>query len=357
VFIGIAYLFIGGIDLLHALSYKGMNIFTDYDYYANQLWIGGRFMESISLFAGIFFAKKKELKHPHLTILGFSAATILLFASIFIWKNFPVCFVEGLGQTEFKIISEYIICGILAAGIGALVYRRKKFDENIFLLLLFSLVFTIAAELFFTVYTDNYGFTNLIGHYFKLLSFYLIYRAIIKTGLSEPYRLLFRELKQSETRFRELSDLLPISVFETDVSGRIVYYNKSLEEMFRLYAASHPQELRIQDLIKAGDTEILSMMREKRIQGLESEAAMDINTKIPALISSTPIMDDDIISGIRGLIIDISRQKEQEKLLKESNRDLEQFAYAVSHDLKAPLHTMSGFLGLIGENQRKSGKG
>ena len=35
-FIGIAYLFIGSIDLLHTLTYKGMPIFTDYDFYASR---------------------------------------------------------------------------------------------------------------------------------------------------------------------------------------------------------------------------------------------------------------------------------------------------------------------------------
>src|SRR4030067_2623723 len=40
-FIGIAYLFVGGLDLLHTLSYKGMGVFPGTD--ANltpQLWIG-----------------------------------------------------------------------------------------------------------------------------------------------------------------------------------------------------------------------------------------------------------------------------------------------------------------------------
>ena len=41
-FIGISYLFIGSMDLFHTLSYKGMRIFVDYDYYANQLWIAAK---------------------------------------------------------------------------------------------------------------------------------------------------------------------------------------------------------------------------------------------------------------------------------------------------------------------------
>ena len=49
-FIGIAYLFVGGLDLTHTLAYKGMGIFSgDEANLATQLWIVGRYVESISL--------------------------------------------------------------------------------------------------------------------------------------------------------------------------------------------------------------------------------------------------------------------------------------------------------------------
>ena len=58
-FLGIAYLFIGLLDLVHTLSYKGMPMFPGYG--ANlptQLWIGARYMESLSLFlAPMFFSR------------------------------------------------------------------------------------------------------------------------------------------------------------------------------------------------------------------------------------------------------------------------------------------------------------
>jgi len=60
ILIGTAYLFIGVIDLFHAMSYKGMQIFKDYDYYANQLWIAARYFESIILLIAFIFVKSKN---------------------------------------------------------------------------------------------------------------------------------------------------------------------------------------------------------------------------------------------------------------------------------------------------------
>jgi hypothetical protein len=55
-FIGIAYLFVAGLDLLHTLAYKGMGVFPDYD--ANlptQLWIASRYIQSFSLLIAPLF--------------------------------------------------------------------------------------------------------------------------------------------------------------------------------------------------------------------------------------------------------------------------------------------------------------
>ncbi len=56
----------------------------------------------------------------------------------------------------------------------------------------------------FTFYVSVYGLSNLIGHYFKIISFFLLYTAIIETGLTNPYSLLFRKLKQSEMQKEKL---------------------------------------------------------------------------------------------------------------------------------------------------------
>ena len=58
----------------------------------------------------------------------------------------------------------------------------------------------------FTFYISVYGFSNLVGHVFKIISFYLIYKAIIETALVGPYDLLFRNLKKNEDELRTQRD-------------------------------------------------------------------------------------------------------------------------------------------------------
>ena len=49
-FLGIAFLFIGAIDFIHSLAYKGMGVFPGHGTNAaTQLWIAARYLESLSL--------------------------------------------------------------------------------------------------------------------------------------------------------------------------------------------------------------------------------------------------------------------------------------------------------------------
>ncbi len=196
-FLGIAYLFIGGLDLVHTLAYKGIGVFEGYgSNVSTQVWIASRYVESASLLIAPLWLTRK-LKVNHL-FFGYSLATSILLMSIFYWQFFPDSFVEGTGITHFKKISEYMISLTLIGSMVFLFKKRKAFDEIVFKLIIFSLVFTVAAELSFTFYINAYGFSNLIGHYFKIISFYLIYKAIIETGLVKPHSLKFWNLKQSE---------------------------------------------------------------------------------------------------------------------------------------------------------------
>ena len=89
-FIGISNFFIGLIDLLHTLSYKGMGIFNDYDYYAPQFWIAGRYLESVCLLLAFTALGAEKPIKKFLVFPGCFLTTSLLVASILYFKNLCV---------------------------------------------------------------------------------------------------------------------------------------------------------------------------------------------------------------------------------------------------------------------------
>ena len=201
-FVGIAYFFIGFIDLLHTLAYHGMGVFVAAgSNLATQLWIAGRYLQSITLLiAPLFCSRKLKIRFQ---LLIYSVVTSLLLASIFYWQIFPACYVEGSGLTTCKIVSEYIVIAILGGAIWLLLQQRQWFDRSVLHLLVWSMIATIAAELAFTAYTNVYGSTNVIGHFLRLISFYLVYKAIVETGLIKPQLVLFHNLVESEEQLRQ----------------------------------------------------------------------------------------------------------------------------------------------------------
>lgn len=229
IFIGIAYFFVASLDLIHTFAYKGMGIFPQFDTnLPTQLWIAARYMESISLFIAPLLLKdynsgnKKGDKATGeknrffwQTFFIYSGITAICIISIFITGSFPESYIEGSGLTRFKVISEYIISFILLCSLILLYTKRERFEARVFRLVEVSIIVTILGELAFTLYVDVYGFFNFLGHYFKILSFYLIYTAIIETGFEAPYSLLFRELKKSEEAFKQKA------IFLEDDQGRI----------------------------------------------------------------------------------------------------------------------------------------
>lgn len=205
-FIGLAYLFVANIDFLHVLGYTGMNVFPSYDYYANQLWVLGRYMESLTLLAGFYFLQKQKSCNDFLVLVVYTIISALGILAIFVWKIFPVAFVTGVGQTPFKIISGYTVMGILVLVLLGLKRYKEYFSSQLLMLISLSVGMTIISELFFTFYIDNYGISNVMGHYFKIISFYLIYKSIVEKGIREPYDIIFRRLEKKREELAKANE-------------------------------------------------------------------------------------------------------------------------------------------------------
>ncbi len=200
-FVGIAYLFVAALDLLHTLAFQGMDVFAGRQ--ANlptQLWVAARYMQSISLLIAPLFLGRRLRTWP--VFAAYGLVTVLVVASTFFWRDFPIAYIAGEGLTPFKQISEVAIMLILLAAVGLLLHKRATFSPGVLRLLVLSILAAILSELCFTEYVSVYDQIMIVGHLFRLVSYYLLYKAIIQTGLHRPYQVLFWNLKQSEETLR-----------------------------------------------------------------------------------------------------------------------------------------------------------
>ena len=335
-FAGIAFLFVAGIDLLHTLAYRGMGVFQGYGTnLPTQLWIAARYLESISLLiAPLFLGRPFDTRIVFLTYAG---VVTLLLGSVFYWDIFPVCYVEGVGLTPFKKFSEYFICLILMGAIASLHRKRGEFDQRVFRLLVASILLTICSELAFTFYVDAYDFSNMIGHYSKIVSFYLIYKAIIETGFVRPYALLFRNLKQSEEvlreseeKYRTMMEAMVDPVYICSPDFRVSYMNPAMMRRIGRDATGE-----VCHKVINGLEERCPFCVHDRVQEGEHVETEFLSPKDGRFyrVSHSPVVHRDGSVSKMTIYRDITQHKHAEEALEEARLDLEQRVMARTFEL------------------------
>ncbi|NTU75207.1 MAG: hypothetical protein HGA86_03715, partial [Anaerolineaceae bacterium] len=231
--IGVSFVVTGLVDILHTLAYQGVAVFSGYgNNLPTQLWIGARYLQSFSFIFASFLIGKNHFapSHKKLTglIVGFLIATGVLIYQIFLGV-FPVCYIDGSGLTQFKIVSEYIISALFLVSLVNLIRRRRYLENRVDIYFGLSIVFLIFSEIAFTKYISVFGSANLIGHLFKVFAVYLIYRAVIHTGVVQPHTLLFRDLKTSQEALQKSQNELQSILNSTGQSFILLNANGDIQ--------------------------------------------------------------------------------------------------------------------------------
>lgn len=360
-FLGIAYLFIAIIELLHTLAYKGMGIFaTQSADLATQLWISARYLEGATFLIAPMLIRK-ELKA--LSTLGVYAVVTTLILGSILTGIFPVSYVDGVGLTTFKVFSEYLISGMLIAALGLLWKERTQFEPIILKMLMVSIMLTVLAELTFTLYTGVYGFLNVIGHIFKFCASYFLYKAIIVTAFVNPYDLLSKNitlkerlLREEKQRFQELFQNLSngVVVLETNDNGQSFLF-KDINPAAEKLSCIHKDEVLGKDL-----TDIYTAMHESALM-----AAIDKvwETGEPITIPEFYYCDSRIegwreiyvYSLSSGEIVIVSKDITKNKELERSQEKLTEMLMVVNkilrHDISNDLTVISMSLDAFNENK------
>lgn len=167
------------------------------------------------------------------------------------------------------------------------------------------------------------------------------------------------EMKLENNRYKNLAELFPEMIFEADNDLKLVFVNQRAIELFGYDRNDMKKGLYCFDLIIDSDRERASINQMKRIQGeelglVEYTAKRKDGSTFPIYMHITTIIRKGKPAGFRGIIVDLSQQKQtEEELLNTQLQAIESdmlkatFLSNISHEIRTPMNGIIGFSNLL----------
>lgn len=169
---------------------------------------------------------------------------------------------------------------------------------------------------------------------------------------------------EREDHFGRIIEAIPIGILMVDSRGLVRLCNRELEKLFgykrdeligREMEILVPQRFR-QNHPASRDAFFAKPETRQMGAGRELFGLRRDGSEIPVEIGLNPYKTDEG-AFVLASVVDISIRKSLEQRVRRSteaiqqkNQEMEQFVYTVSHDLKSPLVTSSGFLSILKED-------
>jgi PAS domain S-box-containing protein len=192
--------------------------------------------------------------------------------------------------------------------------------------------------------------------------------AILEAKASE----LYNSKKELELLFLELSskhdnvlESLNDAYMLLDLKGNIISINTAGIDLFDINDGKI--NFNILELLEHQDSNLLqnrleNLLEEGSLKNKEIAIITRANKRKIISYNSSVVYEGEIPVGFQGIGRDITLQKQHEEMLLESNLELKKinseldtFVYRVSHDLRTPLLSMLGVIGLLLDNMDESG--
>lgn len=379
--LGTGYFFVAILGIFHLLTFTGMPFLSETDglKIATQLWIASRYMGGFTfLIALIFIIKPNKKFNPYTLFVIYFSITIFVLLSIFKFNFFPDCYILNKGLTNFKIVSEYILCIGFLGTAAILAKLSKNIDRHLFIYLEFFLIFSGVSEMFFTSYIAVSEWTNVAGHIITLIASYFMYKGVVEAGLKKPYNLINYDLDVAGNKLKQFEEIIfsneqcfNMIINNSDNAifvvsdNKFVFANKKTAEllgtensediigldietiMVKEFRNSAYERIKnaIFNKVSIPFTESKLLRLDKQIIDIEVTSRFCMYNEKP----SAMIMFRDITSRKQIQLLENSVLENKKLITKttELNKMMIEFFSNISHELKTPLNVLLGAVQIL----------
>jgi PAS domain S-box-containing protein len=168
-------------------------------------------------------------------------------------------------------------------------------------------------------------------------------------------------LRESEERFRELAELMPETIYEVNLEGRLTFVNRNAYNYFGYTQADLKRGLSSFDMIIPADRDrakenVVKILSGEQTGINEYTALRKDGNTFPVMIYSAPIFKEGKPVGMRGFVIDITDRKtaeEERRKLEVQFQQAQRFealgtlAGGIAHDFNNLLMNIQGNTSLM----------
>jgi len=138
------------------------------------------------------------------------------------------------------------------------------------------------------------------------------------------------KLMIAKKKYEDLSNLLPVAIYEVDLEGKFNYVNNKAFEYFGYNDDIYNGNFNVLQMIVPEDRDrakdaIQDIIVKRIYKNNEYTGIRKDGSRFPILIFSNLILKDNKPAGIRGVVVDLTERKKTEQALKESEEKFRSF--------------------------------